>query len=94
MGAGLEQGSVFHVQGDLLDLSHLSACADLWPAAPHDGELARCLRVSEADVRDAQRADRTFQAYSLDGPLPGGMGHAGLVTSSVTTTRTSSRSSK
>jgi arginine decarboxylase len=29
MGAGLEQGSVFHVQGDLIDRSHLSACADL-----------------------------------------------------------------
>jgi arginine/lysine/ornithine decarboxylase len=29
MGAGFEQGSVFHVQGDLVDFSHLSACADL-----------------------------------------------------------------
>jgi arginine/lysine/ornithine decarboxylase len=29
MGAGFEQGSVFHVQGDLIDPSHLSACADL-----------------------------------------------------------------
>jgi arginine/lysine/ornithine decarboxylase len=29
MGAGFEQGSVFHVQGDLVDSSHLSACADL-----------------------------------------------------------------
>jgi arginine decarboxylase len=29
MGAGLEQGSVFHVQGDLIDRAHLSACADL-----------------------------------------------------------------
>lgn len=29
MGAGFEQGSVFHVQGDLVDPSHLSACADL-----------------------------------------------------------------
>jgi arginine decarboxylase len=29
MGAGFEQGSVFHVQGDLIDRAHLSACADL-----------------------------------------------------------------
>src|SRR6195952_560860 len=29
MGAGFEQGSVFHVQGDLVDPAHLSACADL-----------------------------------------------------------------
>jgi arginine decarboxylase len=29
MGAGFEQGSVFHLQGDLIDSVHLSACADL-----------------------------------------------------------------
>jgi arginine decarboxylase len=29
MGAGFEQGSVFHVQGDLEDADRLSACADL-----------------------------------------------------------------
>ena len=29
MGAGFEQGSVFHLQGDLIDSAHLSACADL-----------------------------------------------------------------
>lgn len=29
MGMGFEQGSVFHVQGDLVDTAHLSACADL-----------------------------------------------------------------
>src|SRR3954452_10164778 len=29
MGLGFEQGSVFHVQGDLVDPAHLSACADL-----------------------------------------------------------------
>ena len=29
MGAGFEQGSVFHVQGDLVDPTHISACADL-----------------------------------------------------------------
>jgi lysine decarboxylase len=28
MGMGFEQGSVFHVQGDLVDPAHLSACAD------------------------------------------------------------------
>jgi arginine/lysine/ornithine decarboxylase len=29
MGAGFEQGSVFHLQGDRIDFPHLSACADL-----------------------------------------------------------------
>lgn len=29
MGAGLEQGSVFHVRGDRIDLAHLSECADM-----------------------------------------------------------------
>jgi arginine decarboxylase len=29
MGMGFEQGSVYHVQGDLIDPSHLSKCADL-----------------------------------------------------------------
>lgn len=29
MGAGFEQGSVFHLQGDLIDAARLSACADL-----------------------------------------------------------------
>ncbi|MEU7217754.1 aminotransferase class I/II-fold pyridoxal phosphate-dependent enzyme [Nocardia iowensis] len=29
MGAGFEQGSVFHHQGDLIDAKHLSSCADL-----------------------------------------------------------------
>jgi arginine/lysine/ornithine decarboxylase len=29
MGAGFEQGSVFHLQGDLVDADRLSACADL-----------------------------------------------------------------
>lgn len=29
MGAGFEQGSVFHLQGDLIDRHRLSACADL-----------------------------------------------------------------
>lgn len=29
MGAGFEQGSVFHVQGGLVDADHLSKCADL-----------------------------------------------------------------
>ncbi|PRC41737.1 ornithine decarboxylase, partial [Mycobacterium sp. ITM-2017-0098] len=29
MGAGFEQGSVFHLQGDLVDKERLSACADL-----------------------------------------------------------------
>jgi arginine/lysine/ornithine decarboxylase len=29
MGAGLEQGSVFHLQGDLIDPAHLSACEDM-----------------------------------------------------------------
>jgi arginine decarboxylase len=29
MGAGFEQGSVFHVQGERVDFAHISACADL-----------------------------------------------------------------
>jgi arginine/lysine/ornithine decarboxylase len=29
MGAGFEQGSVFHVQGDMVDPSRIAACADL-----------------------------------------------------------------
>lgn len=29
MGAGFEQGSVYHVQGDLIDRQRLTACADL-----------------------------------------------------------------
>jgi arginine decarboxylase len=29
MGAGFEQGSVLHCQGDLIDAQHLTACADL-----------------------------------------------------------------
>lgn len=29
MGAGFEQGSVFHTRGDLIDFDHLSTCADL-----------------------------------------------------------------
>lgn len=29
MGAGLEQGSVFHLQGERIDPDHLSACADM-----------------------------------------------------------------
>jgi hypothetical protein len=29
MGAGFEQGSVWHSQGELIDAQHLSACADL-----------------------------------------------------------------
>ncbi|PYE17370.1 arginine/lysine/ornithine decarboxylase [Williamsia limnetica] len=29
MGAGFEQGSVYHTQGDLVDAAHLSSCADL-----------------------------------------------------------------
>lgn len=29
MGTGLEQGSVFHVQGELIDIDRLAACADM-----------------------------------------------------------------
>jgi arginine/lysine/ornithine decarboxylase len=29
MGAGLEQGSVFHLQGDRIDPAHLAACSDM-----------------------------------------------------------------
>jgi RNA polymerase sigma-B factor len=37
--------------------------------APRDSELARHLNVTEAEVREAQRADQVFQATSLDAPL-------------------------
>src|SRR6476646_5749663 len=37
MGAGFEQGSVFHVQGNLVDFAHLSACADLLMYTAIDG---------------------------------------------------------
>jgi RNA polymerase sigma-B factor len=36
---------------------------------PRDAELARHLGVREADVLEAQRADRAFQVASLDAPL-------------------------
>jgi RNA polymerase sigma-B factor len=36
---------------------------------PTDAELAAHLRVSEADVLEAQRADQVFQAASLDAPV-------------------------
>jgi RNA polymerase sigma-B factor len=39
--------------------------------APHASELAEFLDVSEAEVIEAQLASQTFQAYSLDAPLPG-----------------------
>src|SRR6185437_5018787 len=36
---------------------------------PSDPELARYLRVSEAQVREARRADQVFQTFSLDAPV-------------------------
>jgi RNA polymerase sigma-B factor len=36
---------------------------------PGDSELARYLRVSETEVREAQRADQVFQTFSLDAPV-------------------------
>jgi RNA polymerase sigma-B factor len=39
--------------------------------SPRADELATHLGVSDADLRDAQRADVLFQAASLDAPLPG-----------------------
>jgi RNA polymerase sigma-B factor len=45
---------------------------------PRDAEIARHLGVSEADVREAQRADRAFQVASLDAPLPGSDGAGSL----------------
>jgi RNA polymerase sigma-B factor len=38
---------------------------------PSDEELAGHLGISEADLRDAQRADLVFQPASLDAPLAG-----------------------
>jgi hypothetical protein len=57
MGAGFEQGSVLHRQGDRIDFPHLSACADLLmttssqrPALrgdrPHTACSRRCARSS------------------------------------------------
>jgi RNA polymerase sigma-B factor len=37
--------------------------------APRDDELAACLEVTEAQVREARQADLAFQASSLDAPL-------------------------
>jgi len=37
--------------------------------SPSDSELARYLRVSEAEVAEAQRADQVFQTFSLDAPV-------------------------
>ena len=40
---------------------------------PDDRELARCLGVSEDDVREARQAHQAFTTHSLDAPLsPGG----------------------
>jgi RNA polymerase sigma-B factor len=39
--------------------------------SPRCDELATHLGVSDADLRDAERADLVFQAASLDAPLPG-----------------------
>lgn len=38
---------------------------------PRDGDLARCLGVTEADVGEARRADQALQVTSLDAPLGG-----------------------
>jgi RNA polymerase sigma-B factor len=55
-----------------LRLEMRSATADLaqeLARAPRDSELAERLHVSEADIQEAQAADRVFQAASLDAPL-------------------------
>jgi RNA polymerase sigma-B factor len=39
---------------------------------PDDGELARYLGVSEADVLEGRQAGLALSIYSLDAPLPGG----------------------
>jgi arginine/lysine/ornithine decarboxylase len=68
MGAGFEQGSVFHVQGDLVDGAHLSACADLLMTtspnrllgkeASHDlDRLQILIDVSETGATGYQCAD-------------------------------------
>jgi len=40
--------------------------------SPRAEELARHLGISDADLRDAERADLVFQASSLDAPASGG----------------------
>jgi RNA polymerase sigma-B factor len=45
---------------------------------PRDAELASYAGVSEADIQEAQRADRAFHVQSLDAPLSGGDGATSL----------------
>jgi RNA polymerase sigma-B factor len=45
---------------------------------PRADELAQHLGVSDAELRDAQRADLVFQASSLDAPLAEGQDTAAL----------------
>ena len=55
-----------------LRLEIRSAAAELTQQlarSPSDPELARYLRVSEAEIREAQRADQVFQTFSLDAPV-------------------------
>jgi len=46
--------------------------------SPRSDELAAHLGVSDADLRDAERADLVFQAASLDAPVPGDQDAAAL----------------
>ncbi|MBV9594550.1 MAG: ornithine decarboxylase [Actinobacteria bacterium] len=63
MGMGFEQGSVFHVQGDLVDPDHLSACADLlMTTSPNvliyaaiDGWRRQMVREGEARLTETLR---------------------------------------
>jgi RNA polymerase sigma-B factor len=55
-----------------LRLEILAATAELTQElarTPSDEELARHLRVAEADIAEAQSADRVFQSLSLDAPV-------------------------
>jgi arginine/lysine/ornithine decarboxylase len=77
MGMGFEQGSVFHVQGDLIDPSHLSACADLlMTTSPNvlvysamDGWRRQMVRDGHRLLTDALRLARTVREQ-VDG-VPG-----------------------
>jgi RNA polymerase sigma-B factor len=49
------------------------------PRLPEDRELARHLRVSDAQLRMAQYAELAFEPTSLDAPRPGWLDAGGLV---------------
>lgn len=76
MGMGFEQGSVFHVQGDLIDRDRLTACADLlMTTSPNvlvyaaiDGWRRQMVERGEVLLGDALELGRTIRATVGDLP--------------------------